>query len=150
MIRHNAAQTPSSPLTAMREWLLTGGIAAGILDPNVVFGAEHSQPNTSYSIGQGASSHAEDLLGNDMAVYNFTFTARLPYGPDPAQNLKASSLMHELCDWILTQNRACNFPEIPGYDATRMAATNPMMISIDAASALWQLQIRVECEHIVC
>lgn len=135
-----------SPLNAMRAWLKEGAVQAGILDLSVPFGAEFTRAGTSYGIGMGPSTHTTDVLGNDIAVYQFVFTARLPYGPDPAQNLRSSALMSALCDWINAQNRQYSFPQIPGYDCSRVHAENPLMVSVDAASAVYQLQIRVEAE----
>ena len=65
---------------------------------------------TEYTLRTASESHRTDVLGYDLAEYNLTFVAQLPFGRELKPNLDAADFFAALSAWIRGQERTHNYP----------------------------------------
>ena len=79
---------------------------------------------TEYTLRTASESHRTDVLGYDLAEYNLTFVAQLPFGRELKPNLDAADFFAALSAWIRGQERTHNYPAVSGYRVTKITASN--------------------------
>lgn len=133
-------------IEAARSWLRS----CPLIDRENRFNAGYlGARSAEYSISTGSVSHKEDILGYDKCTYNVVFSARLPFGEAFRENISAADFFSELSAWILTQNRAHNYPTVFGYEVTSVMASNAGIITqADANTARYQIQIQFILEEV--
>jgi len=101
-----------------------------------------------YTLTEASDTHRQDVCGFDLATYNLVFMANFPYGAVMAENIGAAEFFTGLSAWIRDQDRAKNYPQVDGYEVTRVAAANAgVIIQAGADIALYQLQIKMDLEE---
>ena len=73
-----------------------------------------------------SESHRTDVLGYDLAEYNLTFVAQLPFGRELKPNLDAADFFAALSAWIRGQERTHNYPAVSGYRVTKSRHPTPV------------------------
>lgn len=132
-------------LTPAREWLRT----CPLIEQNNKFNANYlgARP-VEYSVSLGAVTHTEDILGRDYIQATVVFYARMPFGDALAANISAAEFFAGLDDWVWAQQRARNYPQLDGYEVTRIRTANAgLVVSADAKTAQYQLQIPITAEE---
>ena len=134
-------------VVATRAWLRS---ECPLIDKNNKFNAGYiGAGSTEYTIRSAGDSHRADVLGCDLATWNLTFEARLPFGAAVAANIDAADFFDRLASWLNVQNRIRNWPEIDGHMVNKMTASNAGLINqADAGTARYQLQISLEMEEL--
>jgi hypothetical protein len=133
-------------LEATRAWIR----GSGKIDKNNRFNVNYiGATATEYSVNTAGDSHRQDIFGKDKWTANFVFSARMPYGETLTEQITAADFFLELCAWIRAQNTARNFPTVAGYRVTGVTPANAgMLISADANTAQYQLQIQLKLEEL--
>lgn len=78
---------------------------------------------TEYTLRTASESHRTDVLGYDLAEYNLTFVAQLPFGRELKPNLDAADFFAALSAWVRGQERTHNYPAVSGYRVTKITAS---------------------------
>lgn len=134
-------------LDATRKWLRE---ECPLIDTNNRFNANYlgAEP-MEYTLRTASERHTPDVLGYDIAEYDLTFVAQLPFGKQIAPNLAAADYFANLSGWIRGQERAHNYPDVNGYNVTRITVSNAGVPSgADANAARYQLQIKIRLEEV--
>ena len=133
-------------LEATRAWIR----GSGKIDKNNRFNVNYLGATAiEYSVNTAGDSHRQDIMGKDKWSANFVFSARMPYGETLSEQITAADFFLELCVWIRTQNAIHNYPNVAGYRVTGVTPANAgMLISADANSAQYQLQIQLKLEEL--
>ena len=133
-------------VTTTRDWLRR---ECPLIDKNNRFNASYiGAQATEYTIRSAGDSHKPDVLGLDLATWNLTFEARLPFGAAVSPNVSAADYFERLSAWIRAQDRLHNYPDVDGYEVTHLEASNAGVINqADAGTARYQLQIKIEMEE---
>lgn len=127
-------------LDATRKWLRE---ECPLIDKTDRFNANYlGSQATEYTLMTAGESHSEDILGLDHATYHLTFVAQLPYGAAIKNNIAAADFFSNLAAWLRGANRAHNYPDISGYEVTKLEASNAgIPTGSDANAARYQIQI---------
>ena len=131
-------------LDATRAWMRA---QCPLINRQDLFNANYlgAEP-TEYTLRTASESHRTDVLGYDLAEYNLTFVAQLPFGRELKPNLDAADFFASLSAWIRGQERTHNYPAVSGYRVTKITASNAgVPTGADANAARYQLQIKL-CE----
>ncbi len=134
-------------LDATRKWLRD---QCPLIDRQDRFNSNYlGAETTEYTLRSAGDTRTTDVLGLDTVTCNFVFVAQLPFGKALAPNLSAADFFSNLAAWIRGQERAHNYPDVSGYHATRVEASNPGVITqAEASSARYQLQIKLTLEEV--
>lgn len=127
-------------LDATRKWLRE---QCPLIDKTDKFNANYlGSQATEYTLCTAGESHREDILGLDHATYKLTFVAQLPYGAAVQGNIAAADFFANLAAWLRGARRACNYPDIAGYEVERLEVANAgLPTGADANAARYQLQL---------
>lgn len=133
-------------LDATRKWLRE---ECPLIDANDRFLPNYlGADTTAYTLRTAGDSHRQNIIGADLATYNLVFEAQLPFGETLAPNIAAADFFARLAAWVRGQNAAQNYPDIAGYEVTRLTASNAGIItSATANTARYQLQLKIECQE---
>lgn len=133
-------------LESTRAWIR----GSGLIDKSNRFNANYlGAAATEYSINSAGDSHHSDVCGYDIWTANFVFTARMPYGSTLSSQLTAADLFYDLCAWIRAQDAKHTYPAADGYSVMRATPANTgLLVSADANTAQYQLQIKLTLEEI--
>lgn len=95
-------------LDATRAWMRA---QCPLINRQDLFNANYlgAEP-TEYTLRTASESHRTDVLGYDLAEYNLTFVAQLPFGRELKPNLDAADFFAALSAWIRGQERTHNYP----------------------------------------
>ena len=132
-------------LDATRAWMRA---QCPLINRQDLFNANYlgAEP-TEYTLRTASESHRTDVLGYDLAEYNLTFVAQLPFGRELKPNLDAADFFAALSAWIRGQERTHNYPAVSGYRVTKITASNAgVPTGADANAARYQLQIKLYLE----
>ena len=134
-------------LDATRKWLRE---ECPLIDRHDRFNANYlGAEGTEYALRSAGEKHREDILGFDIAEYDLTFVAQLPFGAALAPNLSAADFFANLSAWVRGQERAHNYPAISGYTVTQIQASNAGIVTqANANAARYQLQIKLYLEEV--
>ncbi len=93
-------------LDATRAWMRA---QCPLINRQDLFNANYlgAEP-TEYTLRTASESHRTDVLGYDLAEYNLTFVAQLPFGRELKPNLDAADFFAALSAWIRGQERTHN------------------------------------------
>ena len=85
-------------LDATRAWMRA---QCPLINKQDLFNANYlgAEP-TEYTLRTASESHRTDVLGYDLAEYNLTFVAQLPFGRELKPNLDAADFFAALSAWI--------------------------------------------------
>lgn len=134
-----------SVLKQTRKWLRT----CPLINSKDKFNANYlGATATEYTVAVAGHNPRKDICGYKKDTYNIGFFARLPFGVALDPNLTAADFFDELSAWIEEQDESKNYPEIPGFMVTQVAPANAgIIVSADANTAQYQLQIKIEMEE---
>ena len=129
-------------LDATRAWLRA---ECPLIDKTDKFNANYlGSQATEYTLCTAGESHREDILGLDHATHKLTFVAQLPYGAAIKTNIAAADFFATLSAWFRGAERTHNYPEIAGYEVTKIEAANAgIPTGADANAARYQIQITI-------
>ena len=133
-------------LDSTRQWLRA---KCPYIDNTNKFNANYlgAEP-TEYTLRTASESHRTDVLGYDLAEYNLTFVAQLPFGRELKPILDAADFYAALSAWIRGQERTHSYPAVSGYRVTKITASNAgVPTGADANAARYQLQIKLYLEE---
>lgn len=84
--------------------------------------------------------------GSSKRQFLFVFAGREPYSGEQEENLDNAEFYEKLCEWLETQNRARNLPEMEdGKEAlTIKALTGGYIMAANPTQARYQIQCRLE------
>lgn len=110
-------------LDATRAWMRA---QCPLINRQDLFNANYlgAEP-TEYTLRTASESHRTDVLGYDLAEYNLTFVAQLPFGRELKPNLDAADFFAALSAWIRGQERTHNYPAVSGYRVTKSRHPTP-------------------------
>ena len=83
--------------------------------------------------------------GDTERQYQFNFVSREYFSMDRVQSLQSSEFYEKLADWVETQNRLENFPELPeGCEPRSLSVLTPGYV-FDASmrNARYQIQLQL-------
>ena len=85
-------------LDATRAWMR---VQCPLINRQDLFNANYlgAEP-TEYTLRTASESHRTDVLGYDLAEYNLTFVAQLPFGRELKPNLDAADFFAALSAWV--------------------------------------------------
>ncbi len=85
------------------------------------------------------------LNGDSEKQFSFTLSSRQSYGPDVLQNLENSGFYDRFADWLETESRRGNLPELPaGKEALSIRAISQgFVFQTDLDAAQYQIQCRL-------
>jgi len=85
------------------------------------------------------------LNGDSEKQFSFTLSSRESYGPDVLQNLENSGFYDRFADWLETESRRGNLPELPvGKEALSIRAISQgFVFQTDLDAAQYQIQCRL-------
>ena len=91
-------------LDATRAWMRA---QCPLINRQDLFNANYlgAEP-TEYTLRTASESHRTDVLGYDLADYNLTFVAQLPFGRELKPNLDAADFFAALSAWVRGQEFA--------------------------------------------
>ena len=134
-----------SVVSSVRAWLRE----CPLIDKHNRFNASYlGSLGTEYSVSAAGVRHTCDITGLCTDEHDLVFQARLPYGVALQENLSAAELFDDLSRWIIEQERAHNYPLLPGWSVTRITTANSGMVTqADTGTAVYQLQIKLIAEE---
>ena len=109
--------------------------------------AENPTEYAIYAVPSAVNYHTNVLgeeIPDDIQSLNFIFASKESYGADVQQNLANMGFYDAVCDWILEQNNARQFPTISGGKVKSIVPTlTAYPAEVGSDSAKYQIQIKL-------